>query len=162
MEETRTHGWAVTHHPAGLCQAALNSIHGHSHQLACVWGWGSAASSCVRVIITCVGLMPSDGQSKHGQRVGCGTRVPLLPGGFRSMVVFGIRLTRFCEKNTSYPVGQSKLLPLGENPFSHKGATPEKASLETSWPGCCCVWLLLRACGEGNGKKGWWRRRDYV
>lgn len=98
--------------------------------------------------------MPSDGHIEHGQRVRCGTRVPMLPGALRSLVVFGIRLTCFSE-NISYPVGQSKLLPLGENPFSYKRAAPEKASLETSRPGWLCVWLVAPCiCAEqGMGRR---------
>lgn len=116
--------------------------------------WGHTATSCTRVIITCVGLMPSDGQSKHGQRVCSATRVPLLPAGFRSLVIFGIRLTCFSE-NTSYPVGQSKLLPLGENPFSYKRLTPEKVSLETSCSVCALFFPCVqsREWGEGTTLK---------
>lgn len=69
----RTHGWAGTHGSVGPCQTTLNNVCRHSHRLACAWGWGRAAASCTRVIATCVGLMPSDGQSAHGQRVCCGT-----------------------------------------------------------------------------------------
>lgn len=73
----------------------------------------------------------------------------MLQGGFRSLVVFGITLTCFSE-NTRCHVGQSKLLPLGEkNLFSYKRATPEKAFLETSCPGCLWVWLAAPCvCAE--------------
>lgn len=63
-------------------------------------------------------------------------QVPVLPAGLRSLVVLGIKLTCI-SANTSYPVGQSNLLPLGEKLFSYKRATPEKAALEMSCPGVC-------------------------